>query len=425
MAVSLEKIQDNTAEFKIEVDSAKFEEGINKAFLKNASRFSVPGFRKGKAPRKIIEQYYGEGIFYEDAINIIFPEVYDAAVQELKIEPVDRPEVDIDELDGEKGLVLSVKVTVKPEVKLGKYQGIEIKKVEYNVTDEDVEAELKRAQDRNARIITVDSRSVQEGDIVTIDFQGFKDGEPFEGGEGKGYELTIGSGQFIPGFEEQLIGKEAGAETEVKVTFPEDYHAEDLKGADAVFKVKIHSIKTRELPALDDEFAKDISEFDTLEEYKNDLKAKLEQQAERRQKNETENMAVEAVVENAEVDIPQCMIDERIEAMIRDYEMSLMQQGINLDRYFEITQTSMDDLKKQFDEQAKVRVKTNLVLEAIVKAENIEASKEEVEEEYASLAEAYNMNVEDVKKYVVADELSANVKFRKVVEMIVAKAKVK
>ena len=425
MAVSLEKIQDNIAEFKIEVDSAKFEEGINKAFLKNASRFSVPGFRKGKAPRKIIEKYYGEGIFYEDAINIIFPEVYDKAVEELKIEPVDRPEVDIDELGGEKGLVLSVKVTVKPEVKLGKYEDIEIKKVEYNVTDEDVEAELKRVQDRNARIVTVENRNVQEGDIVTIDFQGFKDGEPFEGGEGKGYELTIGSGHFIPGFEDQLIGKEVGSETEVKVTFPEDYHAEELKGADAVFKVKIHSIKVRELPALDDEFAKDVSEFDTLEEYKNDLKAKLVEQAENRQKSETENLAVEAVVENAEVEIPQCMIDERAEAMIRDYEMSLMQQGITLDRYFEITQTSMDDLKKQFEGQAKTRVKTNLVLEAVAKAEGIEATEEEVEQEYTKLAEMYKMNADDVKKYIMADDISNSIKIRKVVEMIVAKAQVK
>lgn len=425
MSATLEKISANTAELKIEVEAEKFEEGVKKAFSKNAKRFPLPGFRKGKAPRKLIEQYYGEGVFYEDAINIIFPDAFDAAVEELNLEPVDRPEIDVLQVGEGKNLVLSAKVTVKPEAKLGKYKGIEIKKVEYNVSDEDVSDEITKLQERNSRIITVEGRPIKTDDITTIDFEGFKDGEAFPGGQGKDYELTIGSGQFIPGFEEQLIGKEAGADVSVNVTFPDDYHAEDLKGAAVEFKVKIHSIKTKELPALDDEFAKDVSEFDTFEEFKNDIKAKLTEKAESSQKAETENNAVDAVTEKAEVDIPECMIQSRIESMLSDYDMRLARQGLGLEKYLELTNMNIDDIKAQFKPQAEKQVKASLVLEAVAKAEDIEVTADEIEAEYKNFSDMYKMPVDDIKKYIIAADLKNDLKVKKAAEFIVANAKIK
>lgn len=425
MSASLEKISGNIAEINIEVEVSKFNEGINSAYLKNAKKFNLPGFRKGKAPRKLVEQYYGEGVFYEDAINIIFPEVYDAAIEELKLEPVDRPDIDVVQIGDGKNLILSAKVTLKPEVKIGKYKGIEIEKVEYNVSNEEIEEEIKKVQERNSRVITVEDRAVQSGDIVSIDFEGFKDGVAFPGGEGKDYELTIGSGQFIPGFEDQLIGKEIGSDNTVAVTFPEDYHAEDLKGAAVEFKVKIHSIKVKELPELDDEFAKDVSEFDTFEEYKNDIKAKLEEEAEKRTKAEIENTAVEAVVESAEVEIPQCMIDTRIDSMLRDYDMRLMQQGLNLQKYLELTNMNIEDMREQFKTQAEKNVKTSLTLEAIAKEETFEVSADELEEELKNMAEMYKMPVEEIKKHVHGEDLENDLKIKKTVEMIVANTTLK
>ncbi len=425
MAASLEKVSGNTAEINIEVEASKFNDGVNKAYQKNAKHFNLPGFRKGKAPKKLIEQYYGEGVFYEDAVNIILPDVYDAAVEELKLEPVDKPEIDIIQIGEGKNLVVSAKVTVKPEVKLGKYKGIKIEKIEYNVSKEDIENEIKSVQERNSRIVSVDDRAVQSGDITNIDFKGFKDGVAFEGGEGSNYDLTIGSGQFIPGFEEQLIGKEIGAETTVEVSFPEDYHAEDLKGAAVTFEVKINSIKVKELPQTDDEFAKDVSEFDTFEEYKTSIKSKLEEQMADRQKAETENAAIDAVVENVEVDIPQCMIDTRIEAILRDYDMRLMGQGLTLEKYLELTQTDKAEFSKQFAERAEKDVKATLTLEAIAKAEAFEVSEEETEAEYVKLAEMYKTPIEDVKKYVAEDDLAKDIKMKKTVEFIVANAVIK
>jgi trigger factor len=426
MSATLEKISDNTAHINIEVEDSVFEEGINKAYVKNAKHFAIPGFRKGKAPRKLIEQYYGESIFYEDAINILLPEVYENAINELKLEPVDKPDVEIKQIGGNgENLVINAKVTLKPEVKLGDYKGIELKKVEYNVSDEDVDNEINSYRERNARIITIEDRPIAKDDIVTIDFKGYKDGEAFPDGEGSEYELTIGSGQFIPGFEEQLIGCTAGSETKVNVTFPEDYHAEDLKGAKAEFEVKIHSIKVKELPELDDEFAKDVSEFDTFEEFKNDIKSKLVEQAENRQKSQLENEAVNKAAEKAEVDIPKCMIDTQIETMLRDYEMRLRQQGLSLDNYLEITQNKMEDLKAQFAEQAQNQVKASLTLEQISKQEAIEVSEQEVEEEISKLAELYKLPVENVKKFISPDDIKNDIKTRKAVEIIVASAVIK
>lgn len=425
MSASLEKISGNIAEINIEVEVSKFNEGINNAYLKNAKKFNLPGFRKGKAPRKLIEQYYGESVFYEDAINIIFPDVYDAAIEELKLEPVDRPDIDVVQIGDGKNLILSAKVILKPDVKIGKYKGIEIEKVEYNVSNDDIDNEIKKVQERNSRVITVENRPVQSDDIVTIDFEGFKDGVAFAGGEGKDYELTIGSGQFIPGFEDQLIGKEIDSDVDVSVTFPEDYHAEDLKGAAVEFKVKIHSIKVKELPNLDDEFAKDVSEFDTFEEYKNDVKEKLSQQAEQKQKGEIENAAISAVVDNAEVEIPQCMVDTRIESMIRDYDMRLMQQGLNLEKYLELTGMKIENLKEQFKSQAEINVKTSLTLEAICKEESVEVTDDELEAEFKNMAEMYKMPIEEIKKHVQADDLANDLKIKKTVEMIVANTTLK
>jgi trigger factor len=426
MAATLEKISDNVAHFSIEVESSKFEEGINKAYLKNAQKFAVPGFRKGKAPRKIIEKFYGEGIFYEDAINIILPEEYDNAVKQLNIEPVDKPEIDIEQLGGDgKNLVIKVSVTLKPEVKLGKYKGIEIKKVEYNVTEEDVENEVKLYRERNARLVTIDDRPVRKGDIVTIDYVGKKDGEEFAGGKGENYELTIGSGKFIPGFEDGLIGKNAGDEVTVNVTFPDDYHAEELKGAKAVFEVKIHSIKEKQLPAPDDEFAKDVSEFDTFEEFKNDIKEKLTERAQRNQKAETENNVVNAVVENTTIDIPACMIDARIDSMLSDYEMRLRQQGLTLEKYLEILNMKIEDLKAQFKDEAERQVKTSLTLEQIGKQENIAATDDEVEKEYNNMADLYKLSVDKIKKIVHEDEIKKDIVIRKTVELLVSNAAIK
>ncbi|OQB14080.1 MAG: Trigger factor [Firmicutes bacterium ADurb.Bin193] len=425
MSAKLEKLENNTAELRIEIDAEKFEEGIKKAFTKNAGRFNVPGFRKGKAPRKIIEQYYGEGIFYEEAINILFPDAYSEAIDEVKIEPVDRPDIEVLEIGDGKNLVIKATVTVKPEVALGKYKGIKIKKVEYNVSDKEVDEEIEKYRERNARIITVSDRPVANGDIVTIDFTGYKDGVKFPGGEGTGYELTIGSGHFIPGFEEQLVGREAGDDFIIKVTFPDDYHAEDLRGADVEFKVKIYSIKTKELPEADDEFAKDVSEFDTLAEFKKDIKQKLTTEAENRRKSETERLAIEAVVEDATVTIPQCMIDSEVEMQIRNLERRLMQQGLNMEKYTELTGTTIDEFKNNMKPQAENQVKTDLVLEAIVKAEDITATPEAIEAEYESIAKMQNMKSEDVKKYIPSESVERELKIRGAVELIVANAKIK
>jgi len=425
MSAKLEKLENNIAELKIEVDVAVFEEGMKKSYSKNAGHFNIPGFRKGKAPRKMIEQAYGEGVFYEDAINFVCPDAYDVAITELNIDPVDRPEIDVEQVGNGQNFIFTAKVAVKPEVELGKYKGIEVAKVEYNVTDEEINAEVTKLQERNSRVVTVEDRAVENGDITTIDFEGFKDGVAFEGGTGKDFELTIGSGQFIPGFEEQLIGSSIGDEVLVKVTFPEDYQAEDLKGAPVEFKVKINAIKKKELPALDDEFAKDVSEFDTLQALKDDFKSKLTVQAENRQKSETENSAVEVVVDGAKVEIPECMIETQLNTIMRDYDMRLSQQGLSLEKYMQITGSTIETFKAQFKEQAEKQVKTSLTLEAIGKKEAFIASDEELETEYTTIAENYKMPVEEIKKYIPANDLKEDLITKKVVEFIVENAKIK
>ncbi|MBO4953643.1 MAG: trigger factor [Clostridia bacterium] len=422
MSVKMEQLENNKVKLELQITSEKFQDGIQKAYIKMANRFTVPGFRKGKAPRFMVEKYYGEGVFYEEAINLLFPEVYMAAIDETGIEPVSQPEVDIKEFNDDKSLVLLVEVFVKPEVALGKYKGVSVKKVEHNVTAAQVKEELERMRERNGRVVTVEDRAIKKGDTATIDYEGFVDGVPFEGGKGEGHPLEIGSGQFIPGFEDQLIGKKLGEEVDVNVEFPKEYHAEELAGKPALFKVKIHKITMKELPALDDEFAKDVSEFDTLDALKADTKEKLVARAKEQAKAEQEELVLEKVVDGAKVDIPQVMIDERVNQTIEEYNMRLSSQGITMEKYMELTGGSMDDFRAQTAPMAEKQVKTRLVLEAIAKAEAIEATEEDIDAEYTKMAEMYGVEADVVKKAVPADDLKHDVAIRKTVEFLVNEA---
>ncbi|WP_416197481.1 MAG: trigger factor [Sporanaerobacter sp.] len=393
----LEKKENNKATFTIEIGEDKFEKAVQKAYLKNRSRFNIPGFRKGKAPRKIIEMNYGEGVFYEEALNIILPDAYEEAIKELSLEPVDTPDVDIEQLESGKPVIFKVEVTIKPEVKLGDYKGIEVEKVEYNVTDEDVEEELKNIRDMNYRLVDASDREAKEGDILNIDFEGYVGEEKFEGGSAENQELEIGAGRFIPGFEEQLIGKKKGDLVDVKVTFPEDYFEESLKGKEALFKVTINDIKEKEFPVLDDEFAKDVSEYDTLEEFKNSIRERLEKEAKNKEEIERENSVIKALVESSEVDIPEVMIDNQIQNEIAEFDYRLRLQGLSIDRYFELTNSTIEDLKEQMRPNAERRVKSDLILGAVAKAENIQASDEDIDKELERMAVEYNH--EDVEKF--------------------------
>lgn len=393
----LEKKENNKATFTIEIGEDKFEKAVQKAYLKNRSRFNIPGFRKGKAPRKIIEMNYGEGVFYEEALNIILPDAYEEAIKELSLEPVDTPDVDIEQLESGKPVIFKVEVTIKPEVKLGDYKGIEVEKVEYNVTDEDVEEELKNIRDMNYRLVDTSDREAKEGDILNIDFEGYVGEEKFEGGSAENQELEIGAGRFIPGFEEQLIGKKKGDLVDVKVTFPEDYFEESLKGKEALFKVTINDIKEKEFPVLDDEFAKDVSEYDTLEEFKNSIRERLEKEAKNKEEIERENSVIKALVESSEVDIPEVMIDNQIQNEIAEFDYRLRLQGLSIDRYFELTNSTIEDLKEQMRPNAERRVKSDLILGAVAKAENIQASDEDIDKELERMAVEYNH--EDVEKF--------------------------
>ena len=393
----LEKKENNKATFSIEIGEDKFEKAVQKAYLKNRNRFSIPGFRKGKVPRKIIEMNYGEGVFYEEALNSLLPEAYDEAVENLELEPVDTPEVDIEQLEKGKPLIIKVEVTIKPEVKLGDYKSIEIEKIEYNVTDENIDMELNNIKEMNGRIIDASDRETKKGDILTIDFEGYVDGEQFEGGTAENQELEIGADRFIKGFEEQLIGKKKGDKVDVKVTFPEDYFEEKLKGKEALFKVTIHEIKEKILPILDDEFAKDVSEFDTLEEYKQSIKERLEKEAKDKEQIDIENKAVEKVVELSEMDIPEVMVENQINNEIGEFDYRLKIQGLSIDKYLELTNSTIDDFKEQVKPVAEKKVKADLVLDAIAKIEKLEVSDEDLDNELERLAEEYNK--EDVEKF--------------------------
>lgn len=398
MKVTKEILENKKVKLEIHVEPETFEEGMQKSYLKNRKSISVPGFRKGKVPRKIIERFYGEAVFYEDAINEVFPKVYDDAVRETGITPVDNPDVDIAQIGEGQDLILTAEVEVKPDVELGQYKGIEVEEVAYTVSDQEIEHQLEHAVQDNARWINIEDRSVQNGDLITLDYAGTIDGEAFEGGTAEKQSLEIGSGHFIPGFEEQLVGLNPEEEKDVIVTFPEEYHAEDLKGKEAVFHVKIHEIKEKELPVLDDEFAKDVSEFSTLEEYKADLKGKLQESGLQNAKNQMENQLLAKVAENATVDIPDVMIENEINSMVQDMEMRLRYNGMNLESFLQMSNTSMEELRAQYKDDAYNRVKTQLVLEAITKAEGVVVTEEDREKEYQKIAEQYKRDVEEIKK---------------------------
>ena len=380
MSIKIEKTENNN-ELKLEftIEAKKFDEGMKKVYAKSAKYFNIPGFRKGKAPMAIVEKQYGPEIFYEDTFNEVVPEEYERELKENNIEAVSRPEIEVKQMGKGQDLIFTAVVQTKPEVKLGKYKGIELKKIEYNVTDEDIEHELGHMADRNSRLVTVEDRPVENGDITVIDFEGFVDGVAFEGGKAENHELTIGSNTFIPGFEDQIIGMKTGEEKDINVKFPEEYFSEELKGKDATFKVKLHEIKKKELPELNDDFAKDTSEFDTLEELKKSIKEKLEEENKNKAKYETEDAAIKAVSDATEVEIPSGMIETEIDNMVRDIETRLSYQGMKLDQYLEMMGKSMEDFRKEYEEQAKTSVKTRLTLEAIEKAEKIEPSDEEVD----------------------------------------------
>ena len=426
MKSKITNTEKNTVTLEITIEKAKFDEAMEKAYKKNVKHIQIPGFRKGKAPRKFIEKMYGEGVFYEDAINFVCPDAYEAAVEENKLSPVDRPEIDIVSV-GEGDLVLSAKVTVKPEFELPEYKGVKLDKIEYKVLEKDVDAEIKRMLEQNARLVPVENRAVKKGDITVIDFEGFVDGVAFDGGKGENHTLEIGSGQFIPGFEDQLIGKKIDEDVEVNVTFPEEYHAEELKGKDAMFKVKIHSIKKKELPAKDDEFAKDVSEFDTFEELRADVKSKLQEDAKIRTQREKEDKIMEIIAEKTEIDIPECMIEQQTEKMIQEFGYKIAGQGLNIEQYMQFTGLTMDNMKEQFKDNAEKAVKGNLILEKIAKTENIEATAEDVEEQYKKMAEMYGMEVDKIKDIMKnsEDSIKEEIVINKTLELLVANSAVK
>lgn len=398
MKAVFEKREKNTVHFNIELPAGDFEGALQKAYLKNRGKFNIPGFRKGKVPRKVIEMNFGADIFFEDAINLLLPEAYSDAIDELKIEPVDSPEVDVEEINLGESVNVKFSVDVKPEIVLGDYNTIELEKVDYSATEAMLDAEIDRVRNMNSRMIDAGDREIASGDFVTMDFKGFVDDEAFEGGSSEDHVLEIGSGQFIPGFEEGLIGKKKGESAEVEVTFPEEYHEESLKGKPAVFKVDVKEVKVKELPELDDEFAKDVSEFDTLEDYKNSIREEIEKQLKDQEKIETENKIVEKVVEMSSFDVPEGMIQSQIDNEIKDFEYRVGMQGFNMERYLELTGMSVEELRNNFRSVAERRVRADLVLEAIAKAEGVEVTEEDIDKELEKLAEQYKQ--ENVEKFV-------------------------
>ena len=417
------KVETNLYEIEFDVDKATFEAAIEKVYRKEVKNINIPGFRKGKAPRAIIESRYGKGVFYEDAINEIIPDAYEAAIKEAALAVVSRPEFDIVTID-DNGVVLKAKFYVKPEVSVKDYKGIKVEKEIKAVTDEDVNAEIEQVRSRNSRVVDVEGRAVENGDIAVIDFDGYVDGVAFEGGKSENYNLTIGSGSFIPGFEEQIIGHNVGDSFDVNVTFPAEYHAAELAGKEAVFKIVLHSIKFNELPALDDEFAKDVSEFDTLDEYKADVKAKIEKRYEKDAENAVEAQIIDALIAALEAEIPAPMFEAETENFVRDYDSRLRMQGLDLNTYFKYTGLTLESLREQFKPMAERQVKTRLALEKIAELENIDATEDEVNAEYENLSKAYNMPADEVKKYVEADAVKADLCVKKAVDLVKANAEI-
>lgn len=405
MSLQVEKLEKNMAKLTIEVPAEELEKAMQNAYLRAKNRITIPGFRKGKAPRKMIEQMYGKGIFLEDAANALIPEQYSKALEECDLEIVSQPEIDVTQIEPGKAFIFTAEVAVKPEVTLGEYKGLEVPKSETEVTDEEIEAELKKEQEKNSRTITVEDRGAENGDIATIDFEGFVDGTAFEGGKGTDYPLTLGSGSFIPGFEDQLVGAKAGDHVEVNVTFPEEYQSKDLAGKAAVFQCDVKKVETRELPELDDDFAQDVSEFDTLAEYKEDIKKNLTERKEKEARTAKENAAVDKAIENAQMEIPDAMIETQISQMLDDFSRRMQAQGLTMEQYMQFTGLTADKMREEMKPQALKRIQTRLVLEKIAETENIQPSEEEVNEEISKMAEMYKMEADKLKELLGDREL--------------------
>ncbi|GGD03297.1 trigger factor [Pontibacillus salipaludis] len=426
MSAKWEKLEGNEGQLTVEVDADEFKVALDKAFAKVVKDIQVPGFRKGKVPRPIFEQRFGVESLYQDALDIILPEAYSNAIDEAGITPVDRPEVDVEQIEKGKNLIFTAKVTVKPEVTLGEYKGLEVEAQDTTVTDEDVENELKQQQEKQAELVVKEEGTVENGDTVVMDFEGFVDGEAFEGGQADNYSLEIGSGQFIPGFEEQLVGKSAGEETEVEVTFPEEYHAEDLAGKKATFKVKVHEIKAKELPELDDEFAKDIDEeVESMDELKKKTKERLQQEKAQEAENAKREELVNKATDNAEIEIPEAMVDTELDRMMKEFEQRLQMQGMTLDMYFQFTGQDQNALKEQMKEDAGKRVKTNLVLEAIATAENVEVTEEDINQELENMASMYQTDVENLKQMLGGntEAVEEDLKIKKAIDFLDSESK--
>ena len=405
MSLQVEKLEKNMAKLTIEVSAEELDKAMEKAYQKQKGRISLPGFRKGKAPRKMIESMYGKGVFMEDAVNSLVPQEYSKALTECELEIVSQPEINVTQMEPGKALIFTADVATKPEVTLGDYKGVEVPKTEIAVTDEEVDAEVKKEQDKNSRTVVVEDRAAANGDIATIDFEGFVDGVAFDGGKGSDYALTLGSGTFIPGFEDQLVGANTGDHVEVKVTFPEEYQAKELAGKEAVFQCDVKKIETKEVPELDDEFAKDVSEFDTLAEYKEDVKKNLTEKKEKEARTAKENAAVDKAIENAQMDIPELMVQSQSRQMMDDFARRMQQQGLSMEQYFQFTGQSMDKMMEDMKPQALKRIQTRLVLEKIAEAEDIQPSEEEITEEIQKMADAYKMEADKIRTAIGEDGL--------------------
>ncbi|MCM1186498.1 MAG: trigger factor [Lachnoclostridium sp.] len=426
MSLQVEKLENNMAKLTIEVPAEELEKAINVAYQKNKNKISIPGFRKGKAPRKMIEQMYGREVFYEDAANELIPEAYEKALDECTEDIVSSPKINVTQIESGKPFIFTAEVALKPEVTLGKYKGIKVDKMDVSVTDEDVDAEIEKERDRNARIISVEDRAVKDGDMTVIDFEGFMDDEAFEGGKGEGYPLTIGSNAFIPGFEAGLIGAELGKEIDVNVTFPEDYQEKSLAGKDAVFKCTVKEIKEKELPELDDEFAGEVSEFDTLSEYKEDVKKKLEEKKAAEARDAKEEAVIDAIIEDAQMEIPDAMLETQQRQMVEEFAQRIQSQGLSMEQYMQFTGLTPTAMLEQIKPQALKRIKSRLVLEAVVAAEKMTASEEEFEEEVKSMGETYRMEADKVKELLGENgrkQVMDDICIRKAVEFVVDNAK--
>ena len=426
MSVQVENLEKNMAKLTIEVPAEELEKALEKAYQKQKKNISVPGFRKGKVPRAMVEKMYGPAVFYEDAVNSLVPEEYSKAAEESKLDIVSRPEINVEQIEKGKAFIFTATVAVKPEVTLGEYKGLEVAKADTTVTDEEVEAELKKEQEKNARTINVEDRPAADGDTVTLDFEGSVDGVPFDGGAGKDYPLTLGSHSFIPGFEEQLVGAALEEEKEVNVTFPEDYQAEELAGKAAVFKCTIHKIEAKELPALDDDFAKDVSEFDTLDEYKADIRKKLQEKKEQDAKVENENNVIEKVVENAQMELPQPMVDTQAREMVENYARRLQSQGLNINDYMKYTGMTPEKLMEQMRPEAEKRIKTRLVLEKVVEVENVEVSDEKLDEQINEIAASYKLEGAKLKEMMgerEKEQIREDLKVQAAIDLLVEQAK--